>query len=412
MLGLDGSVFGVYSSRTYNLKDIIHIIIGHGHPLVVAADVHPVPAFVDKVCRLFEATLYEPTHSLTIDEKREITSAFSERYLVDVYFRNSHEKDAFAAAAKALESYGDKFRWIDKKLNERGLSDLSEKVKSMVISGKNLSDSINEAMKPAEAGPRPRVPKPQLQVPKPRTATPESGLASTRRIESSMIRNMRREILELRTKLGERELKIGSLGNELERMRSEEFWNVLKDREMKSRNQIITELGKSLSRVAADRARLREKLDSLSGSRAWRVLERLEFFPALGDLAKETVAGVGNLAQKEAFRFVLVKDPSGTGSSVATALAEMGIEAVLVQGEMPPQARQSIQSRGIPVIPCGKLNIVVLDDTALGERAMLDRVLSRERKRLAREALERATSGLEELVDHYRREVSSEKPQP
>jgi len=411
LLGLDGKVCGVYSSRTFTLKDVIHLIIGNGYPLIVATDVFPVPEFVDKVSRLFEAVLHQPTHSLTVEEKREIANSFAEKFSTDLFFRNSHEKDAFAAAAKALESYGEKFRWIDRKLNEMGLADISEQVKTMVVLGRSLSDSVREIVE--EKKPRPRRPEAgPAQAGKTTRAIKaepdESKLRVSHRIESSMIRNMQTEILELSSRLKERELKIESLRNELEKAHSGMLRDIVRSNEISSRNQMILELKRSLSRVAGDRDRLREKLEALSGSRLWRVADRLEPIAILGDLSKGTVGRV-NDQRVPGTRFILVRDPSGTGLSVAKALSEMKVEAIITEGEMPGPAREGLESLGIPVIPRRKAEIVVVGDTALGDRDSLDRLMSGERKRLAKLAVGKAMSGLERLVDGYRKELGSER---
>jgi len=410
LLGLDGKVCGVYSSRTFTLKDVIHLIIGNGYPLIVATDVFPVPEFVDKVCRLFEAVLHQPTHSLTVEEKREIANSFAQKFSTELIFRNSHEKDAFAAAAKALESYGEKFRWIDRKLNEMGLADLSERVKTMVVMGKSLSDSVREILEAKRPRPRRRETGP-VQAARPVKAEPaESKLRVSHRIESSMIRNMQGEILELNTRLKERELKIESLRNELERAHSGMLRDIVRTNEINSRNQMILELKRSLSRVAADRDRLREKLEALSGSRLWRVADRLEPVAILGDLSKDTVVRAASGQHAPGTRFILVRDTSGTGLSVSKTLSDMKVEAIITEGEMPGPAREGLESLGIPVIPRRKVEIVVVGDTALAERESLDRILSAERKRLAKAAVGKAMSGLERLVDGYRKELGSERP--
>jgi len=407
LLGLDGKVCGVYSSRTFTLKDVIHLIIGNGYPLIVATDVSPVPDFVDKVCRLFEAVLHQPTRSLTVEEKREITNSFAEKSSTDLLFRNSHEKDAFAAAAKALESYGEKFRWIDRKLDEMDLADISEQVKTMVVSGRSLSNSVRQILEERK-GPRPRRPEART-APTVKAEPAESKLRISHRIESSMIRNMQSEILELSTRLKERELKIESLRNELERAHSGMLRDIVRSNEISSRNQMILELKRSLSRVATDRDRLREKLEALSGSRLWRVADRLEPIAILGDLSKDTVGRMDD-QRVPGTRFILVRDPSGTGLSVSRVLSDMKVEAIITEGEMPGPSRAGLESQGIPVIPRKKVEVIVVGDTALADREGLERLLSTERKRLAKVAVGKAMSGLERLVDGYRKELGSERP--
>lgn len=406
LLGLDGEVLAIHSSRTLNLKDLIHLMIGQGYPLIVATDVSPVPAFVEKVCHLFEAVLHTPRHSLTVEEKREIIRTFSTKFSVDLVFRNSHEKDAFAAAVKALESYEDKFRWIDKKLVEKDLSNLSEQIKASVVSGNRLSDSLAEVLGKGKPVKRTCKPPPTKGVPR---EIDESKLRRSLRIEDSIIKNMKSEVIELKTKLKERELETKSLGNELENVHSEEFWAIVRSKEIDSRNKMILELKRSLSRVAADRDKLRKKIASLSGSSIWKVAERIETITVVKDLSKRTIAELEKSKPPDDLRFLLVKDASGTGVSVSRTLGEMKVEAVFIESEIPTPARESLESSGILVIPKKTLDLVVIDGMALAEKNGLGKILSRERKKLARRTTNKATVGLERLVEGYRRRVTSER---
>ncbi len=403
VLGLDGLVLSVHSSRTMNLKDLIHLVIGHGYPLIVATDVAPAPAFVEKVCRLFEAVLYQPTHSLTVEEKRELAKRFESKFGVHMVFKNSHEKDAFAAAAKALEGYGDKFRWIDRKLGEKGLEEISERVKSMVVTGQSLSNSLAEILDEK------KPPEPARQVVT-QTQEPSQAVARARRthrIESAIIKNMEHEILDLKTQVKEQQVKIQSLQNELEKARSDGVWEIVRSKEVDSRNKMIMELKRSLSRVAEDRERLRGKISEISGSGLWRVADKLVLIPILQDLSKRTVAGLRKDAAETPF--LVVRDPSGTASTVAKMLADAKVECVVAEKEFSPQAASSLEDCGIAVVPMGRASLILLGNLALGEKASLNRLLEKERRRLSRRASQIAAAELKKYVDDYRRKITSQK---
>jgi predicted RNase H-like nuclease (RuvC/YqgF family) len=395
LVDLKGEVVGVDSSRTWSFKDFIHLIIGKGYPLIVATDVSPIPAFVDKVRHLFEAVPFEPPHSLTVEEKRELCR--SAGLPDDFKFHNSHERDALAAAIKALDSYGEKFRWIDRKLDERGLSNLSERIKTLVVTGSSLSDSLEQVLsekKPtARAGGKP-------------TKAPEDRpkLARNRRIESSMIANMESEILDLKTSLKEREMKIKSLGIELEKIQSDGFWEILRSNEVDSRNRMIVELKRSLSRVAADRDRLREKLETTPEIKIDVIGDRVEILDIIDDLSKRKA---GDL--RKTSRILMVRDCSGTGSTVAHRLREAGIEGILYGGKIPAPAKEGIEACGIAPVQIKKLTVLDLGDIAIVERKSLERALSRERKRMSKQVRRGATVRLERYVEDYRSQVTSQR---
>ena len=401
MLGLDGQVLGVYSSRNYGMSDLVQLIVEKGYPLIVATDVSPVPSFVEKICHLFEAVLHEPPRSLTTEEKKDLTTTFAEKHCLELAFRNSHEKDALAAAIKAFESYGEKFRWIDKKLSEKGLEDIAEEVKCLVVTGRNLSDSIKSVLEAKKSTERPRrerptrrelPPAPQAPSPKPRT------------VEARVIKNLRSEIIELKTKLKERELKIRSLRNELQKTHSEGFWEVVRSSEVKSRNQMILELKRSLSRVAADRDRLRRKLESMSESGLWTVADRVVVIPILENLLKDTVRPL--LQSKNPIRAVMVIDGSGAGSSVGDMLLQRGVECVILQGELPSFARENMEAQGIVILEPSSISWIRVGDVALAEKRELEKAISKGKRLVKAKAASRAAKGLEKMIHDYRKQLT------
>jgi len=398
LVGLEGKVLRVSSSRTWSLKDLIHMVIEQGYPLIVATDVSPVPAFVDKVCHLFEAVLYEPPHSLSVEEKWHLSR--SADLPAEFRFKNSHERDALAAAVKALESYSDKFRWIDKKLDERGLSNISEMIKTMVVSGSSLSDSLEQVLSERKKREKTRgkhAKEPERKGGRKRTRS--------RRIETSMINNMEREILELKGKLKERELKIRSLGMELEKTQSNGFWDIVRSKEVDSRNKMIVELKRSLSRVAADRDRLRKKVGSSPGSGVSSIAEDIEIIDVLKDLTKKTVRDLLN-RPGDTSRVIMARDCSGTGSTIAGVLRDARIEGVLYDGGIPAPAKEGLESCGIAPVPLGKIDILDLGRVAVAIKKPLDRALDRERKRMAREVRRGATYSFERYVEDYRKRLT------
>jgi len=89
VVGLDGTVHALYSSRTSDTADVTEWIIEQGRPIIVAAaDVEPMPETVEKFRRSFDAAGWRPTTDLPVDEKLHRTR--------ETNYDNDHERDALA----------------------------------------------------------------------------------------------------------------------------------------------------------------------------------------------------------------------------------------------------------------------------------------------------------------------------
>ena len=103
-MDLDGSTLDVWSTRTADTAEVIEWIIEHGRPVVVAADVEPMPETVEKIRRSFDAGGWIPERDLPVDEKLHRTR--------EEPYDNDHERDALAAALFAFDDHVDQFERI------------------------------------------------------------------------------------------------------------------------------------------------------------------------------------------------------------------------------------------------------------------------------------------------------------
>jgi Uncharacterized conserved protein len=87
VVALDGRVLARFSSRTADAADVTEWLIEQGRPLIVAADVTPIPQTVEEFRRSFEATAWIPDSDLPVDEKLHRTR--------DHEYDNDHERDAW-----------------------------------------------------------------------------------------------------------------------------------------------------------------------------------------------------------------------------------------------------------------------------------------------------------------------------
>ena len=140
-LNLDGELVGLVSSRMMSVPDIVSYIREKGKPVVVATDVVPPPATVEKIKRSFKATLFVPNERIAVEEKVKLARPYG--------YGNDHERDALAAAVKAYNAYKNKFAQIDRKVPAHMTGD----VKAMAVGGKTIDAAI-EMLKPRPGPPK------------------------------------------------------------------------------------------------------------------------------------------------------------------------------------------------------------------------------------------------------------------
>jgi predicted RNase H-like nuclease (RuvC/YqgF family) len=128
------------SKRGFSTSEIINKILNFGKPLIIATDKKKAPSKINKIAASFNCKVFSPDHDLSVEEKESI---------VKISIKNSHEKDALAAALFAYRRHGAKFTSIDRTLAIMNLEKFSDRVKEMIINkeAKNISEAI-EMIKP------------------------------------------------------------------------------------------------------------------------------------------------------------------------------------------------------------------------------------------------------------------------
>jgi hypothetical protein len=137
ILDLHGELVELRSKREASKSDLIKHILKFGKPLIIASDVNPMPKTIKKLASALGSRTYYPEVSLTNLEKEKIVRDFEEE------IKNSHQKDALAAAIKAFRSYHELFIRVEKSLKNR--KEMYDDVIKIVL--KKKSDSISDVIK-------------------------------------------------------------------------------------------------------------------------------------------------------------------------------------------------------------------------------------------------------------------------
>ena len=152
ILDMHGSVVHISSRRSISKSGIIRAITKFGKPLIVAVDVNPAPKNIEKIASSMGTELFTPFRSLTTKDKASTIKQFVRKYEklsgIRLKFKSRHERDALAAALKALKANRQLIRKIDNALRKEGLQDIFDEVMRMIVKdeSENITNAINEIL--------------------------------------------------------------------------------------------------------------------------------------------------------------------------------------------------------------------------------------------------------------------------
>ncbi|GAA0516773.1 hypothetical protein SAMN04488066_11811 [Halorubrum aquaticum] len=398
VVGLDGTVHALYSSRTADTAAVTEWIIEQGRPILVAADVEPMPETVEKFRRSFDAAGWRPTTDLPVDEKLHRTREAS--------YENDHERDALAAALYAYDAHADQFERITEKTPPR--LDREEVIAGVVAGGASVEAVIEDLRADADG----------------RAEGDENGATSEkdptepeRTEEEETIRRLRDRVdrLEshaesLETDLADRDDRIAELEAELEDARREERI------EARSR-RIVSRLERETDRLERERDEARETVAELEGKvetlkELWR-LDHSNFDDVAADRGLTSVKVVEQFtldaldAADEAYGLVAgdvvyLRDASGAGRRTAERLAETDPRAVIRDGNLSEVADQVLFDHGIPVVPASAVDVREVDELAVAEESELEAAVDDWESRAERRRRDERAERLDRIISEHR----------
>ncbi len=125
ILNLDGEIITSGVEKEASHERIVKIISDIGTPSLIATDVSKPPSFILKVAARFNAKVFSPQKSISVEEKKIMGKG-----IVD-----PHIRDSYSAAVKAYRHYANRFRQVDKK---KIIKKEKDKLKHLLIRGKPI----------------------------------------------------------------------------------------------------------------------------------------------------------------------------------------------------------------------------------------------------------------------------------
>jgi predicted RNase H-like nuclease (RuvC/YqgF family) len=395
VVGTDGEVLDVMSTRTADTAAVIEWIIERGRPLVVAADVTPMPETVEKIRRSFDAAGWEPDRDLPVDVKKHRTR--------EVGYDNDHERDAIAAAFGAYDAHRDQFERIAAKVPPR--EDLTTVLSRVVADGESVETVLADLADDEDDDEDDHE------------HTERELTDEERRIRSleAQVERLQDHVDGLESTIDEKDDRIEELEQELSDARKQER------REARERRE-VTRLERETDRLERELTQERERTQKLEGK-----LERLKALWKLDHSnfadVSEKKAGLVPVKVIEQFTrdaiehadeqfglaeddIILLRDASGAGRSTAELLTEVNPKVVLRNGQLSGMADRVLFDHEIPVAPAELVTVQEVDELAVARESEIEAAIDDWERR----AEERERQQSAEMVDRLISEHRADRP--
>ena len=389
VVSLDGRVLARFSSRTADTAEVTEWLIEQGRPLIVAADVTPIPQTVEEFRRSFEATAWTPESDLPVDEKLHRTREHE--------YDNDHERDAMAAALYAYDDREDQFDRITDKTPPQ--FDREEVIAHVVANESSVEAAIAELSDDEESDD-------EESSHEPRELTSEE-----QRIKDleAQVDRLQSHNEQLQAELSDREETIDEYEEQLSEAKREER------REARER-RAVSRLKRETDRLERERDEARERADELEAK-----LDRLKELWKL-DHSDAAVTGDRNLVSVKIVEqftnralddaedevgltsgdIIYFRDASGAGRSTAERVAAIEPRVVLRGGGLSDAADEVLFEAGIPVGPAEDVSIQEIDELAVVDDDEIAAVIDDWGDRAEEREREQKASMVDELISEHR----------
>ncbi|MFH8108860.1 MAG: DUF460 domain-containing protein [Candidatus Aenigmatarchaeota archaeon] len=138
-----GNILNLSSLKNTTRAEIIKHILKFGDALIIATDVNPLPKGIEKIASSLGCKVFYPRVSMNYKEKAKLLDDFKQ------LVKDSHQKDALAAALRAFRNYHSTFLKVEEVVKKLGREEIFEDVVKMVFKKKseNIADAAKEIMR-------------------------------------------------------------------------------------------------------------------------------------------------------------------------------------------------------------------------------------------------------------------------
>ena len=374
ILTLNASPLYLKSRKGLTRGEITRMAIDCGNPLLVAADVTPAPAFVKKLANMLNAVLFVPESIMAASEKREITRLYAENHKVNL--RNSHTRDALAAAIKAFQHYKNKFKQVEAEARKLMAPVSIEKVKALVVRGQTIQRALEVSITKER---RNTIEKPVEPLEKtPVIIDYELKIRSLQnriffyKEQVRQVKESNKFLLKEETIQKER---VKNLTNSLDAVRRKEATTIKQDRAYQQLNREIKTLRRELIKERRVTQKLEKRLETIRYYRGLASKGDIVFLKPVETFTKDGLEKAYRLYDITRGDTILFLDSSGGGASTAQELVKRGVKAVVSRAFIAHQAVEVFTKFGVAVVPYQELSVEWIEGYPYVKTEELDVVL-------------------------------------
>jgi hypothetical protein len=385
ILSLEGELLFSGSYRGLSHDEAVKMLAKYGKPAVVATDVSPMPASVERVRRKFSAVAYSPGTEIPAEEKIAMARSYG--------YSNDHERDSLAAAVLAYRKYRSLLAKIDLK-TPPGIDRVQVKLKA--IQGLSIEDAINQVRKEKQV----------LSRPEPGESHKSDGeirsLTESLKQKTEELEELEEYVGELKAANASQKSQIHYLEQKIRKMREANYEKIQKEKEIHIRNEHISRLKKDLRRLKKNLQKSHEHVRKLKQIKRMESTGEGVPVKVISSFTRESISHIAERYGLKAGDVVFLADPSGGSASTAALLADYEVRAVIVPDDVAHGAEEIFFEKNIPLLH--KPDIKVVDDFGVVAPAVLDEALESWEKEASKRRHETEPQELHHLVDEYRSE--------
>ncbi len=390
VLDLDGNPLDVLSTRTADTADVIEWLVERGRPVIVAADVNPMPETVEKFRRSFDAAGWAPDADLPVDEKLHRTE--------DAAYDNDHERDALAAALYAYDAHADQFDRVTRKVPagiERG------EVISRVVAGEESVEAVLRDLSDDE----------------PDDDGDEEHEQRELTAEEQRIRDLEEQVDRLQSHVDDLNDDLDAKDDRIEELEAELSEARREERRAARRDRKVTRLRRDNDRLEDERDEAEARVEELEGKldrlkTLWKldhdnfadVAQGRDLVPVkvVDQFTKTAIEHADAQYGLAAGDVVYLRDASGAGRATAELLAETEPRVVLRSGGLSEEADEVLFDRGVPVGPADDVRLQEVDELAVARESDVEAVVDDWEDRAEEREREQTVEMVDEIISEHR----------
>ncbi len=272
ILDLSGRPIYLHSSKNLDRGEILNIISRLGIATIISTDVMHPPELIKKIAAALNAQVYAPPHDLSTDEKQELVNKIVKKY-PDIEVKDSHVRDALAAAYKAYLSIKDKLIQAENKVYSMDLGISVENVKISIARGKSIAEALEQELERILSNLDTKIENTtrtskETSIDTDRISDELSNKIEKLRNENRILRN---KIFELQRKLREKDAVIEELKLELKSLKNMNIGDAeikrkiyLLEQEIKSLKEQLCRKDEVINKLLKEKYELEKILEKLS----------------------------------------------------------------------------------------------------------------------------------------------------